>query len=132
MPPALFNRIFADSDDRCRVLDWKPETLTEDAPETWRKTFFDGPKPWEEEVDWRADHHLKRVYEAQRNGPPPRQILPTKTLEERLACHKSKQLKGMARLRRRLQTQDAEAEQSSQSSTGSSSTSSESDGSVSE
>ncbi|CAJ1427156.1 unnamed protein product [Effrenium voratum] len=80
VPPALVNRIFADSDDRCRVLDWKLETLTEDAPETWRKTFFDGPKPWEEEVDWRADHHLKRVYEAQRNRPPPRQILPTKTL----------------------------------------------------
>ena len=102
--PPLFNRVFADCSQRQKVTDWRIETLEVESPDAWRKSFFDGTKDWENEPpDWNADHHLKRVFEVQKNKLPPREILPYKTLEDRVASKAKRQEKAKQRLQRKQQ-----------------------------
>lgn len=102
--PILFNRVFADSADRVRVSDWSVETVRDDDPQPWRKAFFEGAKDWEQgPPDWQNEHHLKRVYEAQKNKLPPRQILPVKTFQEKVASKEKSRARANSRFQRRLE-----------------------------
>ena len=102
--PAFFNRVFADSAERVRLSDWKVETLTEEEPDVWRKAYFDGTKDWEEDPpDWRADNHLKRVFEAQKNRLPPREILPVRTFSEKIQAKERSRARNKKRFQRRME-----------------------------
>lgn len=102
-PPKVYDCLFADSDARRLITDFRVETC--DWPEAvpWRKTFYSGDKDWEEGApDPQQTHHLKKLWEAQRHCRPPRQMFHTRSFEERVQRAQKSHAKKGAALEKRL------------------------------